>query len=115
DWFEVAVEYVHRAGPEVGGVKILCAPGLRDGQALVDGATRRVVDRDERLREADRRTPAHDGPILGGEDEEARALRRPVADHEIVGFAVEDDPGGSAAAGGSRRGDLDHQGSGRPG
>src|SRR5213075_1132687 len=99
-WMELGVEHVHRAGVEIGGVEAVAARG-RGGnrQARIDGATRRVIDGDLRLRGPGRRdagVPASDHAGLAGKDEAGRATRR-AARHDEAGTAVEDDAGGRAA------------------
>src|SRR5208337_1991861 len=69
DLFEMGIEDVDGAVVEIRRVKALAIVGLGDRQALVDGACRRVVDRDDRTAGVDGGVPAGNRSVLGREEE----------------------------------------------
>src|SRR5439155_7800133 len=90
---EPGVEYIHGTRVKVGSVEAVAGDRAGDGEPLVNGAPRRVVDSDDRLRGRDRRVPAQDRALLGGEDE-AGGARRCAARHDEAAAAVEYDARG---------------------
>src|SRR3989449_5710535 len=99
---EPGVEYIHSARVKVGGVEAVAGCRAGDGEPLVNGAPSRVVDGDDRLRECDRRAPAQNRALLGGENE-AGGSRRGAVGHREAGAPVEDHAGGCAGNGDGQR------------
>src|SRR5262249_19159546 len=74
-WTEICVENFDNTGVKIRRIKIVCAAGRSQCEALVD-CSRRVIHLQYRVDRIDRRIPRRDCPAFSGKDETRSAKAR---------------------------------------